>query len=110
MLKGVFSGSKDYSVLYGGCCVNSPVQFVMQLQSQLLIDPDHLYVRALDGNGLDMGSLPTEVHHHLLGLGGVKMQMFRPVPSQRMNGWIKALKALLRSKNMILTVPLSLSR
>ena len=37
------------------------VQFVIQLQSQqVLIGPDHLHVRALDGNGLEMESLPPE--------------------------------------------------
>ena len=79
-----FSGSTDGSAL---SCIKCPYFLsspaCLHLQPQIFIGPDHLHIDPLDGHGLEMWFLPSEVHHHILDLGDVQLQMVGPAPPHK---------------------------
>ncbi|KAI3369276.1 hypothetical protein L3Q82_007527 [Scortum barcoo] len=61
-------------------CVGSPVQFIIQLHSQVFVGVYHLHTVPFDDDRLWVRPGSPKVHHHLPGLGGVEEQGVEVTP------------------------------
>ena len=57
------------------CSVITSVQFIVQLNSQVLVRCHHLNVCSLDVHLCARLSVPAEIHHQLFGLPGVELEV-----------------------------------
>ena len=58
----------------------SPIQFIVQVNSQVLVKCHHLDVSSQDVNMCAGLSVPTEIHHQLFGLSGVELEVILMAP------------------------------
>ena len=73
--------------LIGSCSVISPVQFIVQVNSQELIRCHHFNVHSLDVHLCAGLSVPVKFHHQLFGLPSVALVVV--VSGDRVNGrWL----------------------
>jgi len=58
-----------------GFCVFSPVQFVVYVDAQVLVLVHNVHLCSIDGEGVQTGPLFPKVHHQLLRLCDVELQV-----------------------------------
>ena len=68
------------ALLVNSLSVLGPVQFVIQVYSKVFVILDNIHSHTVDGDGCGGRFPPAEIHHQLLSLGGVDMQMVSCTP------------------------------
>ena len=68
------------ALLVQDICVACPVQFVVYVNTQVLVLLHDLNVQTLDVHPCSLSSLPPEIHHHRLCLAGTDAQVVQFTP------------------------------